>query len=104
MRPTNEAVADALDDAAGALEALGWCQGAFESVTGKRCALGAIEAACKQQGAGYVDAHLQMAAEHQLGTHIGIGHFCIPKWNDQPGRTEQQVLDALRAAAKEARP
>lgn len=93
-----EKIADVLDDAADYIEANGWCQKHLESPTGEVCASGAIRAV--EPGAAWGDGY------DALALFLGLDNWLvssIPRWNDAPGRTEQEVLDAFRAAAKQQR-
>lgn len=80
-----------LNDAAQYLETHGWCQGAMQ-YRNKVCLYGAINAANK---CGYVEAEIEV--NHMLRAVTGT--FSIVGWNDAPGRTKQQVIKVLRAAA-----
>jgi hypothetical protein len=104
----SEQVADLLDDAADLLERDGWIVGAMFVAGMGRCALGAIDRRDYTTG-------LRFKARDALRRVIGADmeqDYClsqvvrarqVAKWNDTPGRTKQQVLDALRLAAKRER-
>jgi hypothetical protein len=107
---TNETVADALDAAADKIERDGWYQGDFfpgageawgsEGAVGKPvCVMGALFSVCTNADR-FVDWDLNNQATLQLGEVANTGS--LAQWNDTPGRTEQEVLDALRLAAKGA--
>lgn len=75
-------------DAAGYIEEHGWCQ--HDHKSGERvCAIGAISEVAKWDV--MVDA-LRVFSAH-IGTNL------IPTWNDTPGRTQEEVVLALRGAA-----
>lgn len=99
----------------------GWTQGARAATDGREevsplspfatcfCSLGAIDAVCRLDFAFMVDeyarnayAQLRRAACGDEGTWPGG----LSNWNDTPGRTKAEVLDAFdRAiAAAEAKP
>ena len=39
------------------------------------------------------------AATH-FSNYVGMGNQSIPQWNDAPGRTKEEVLAAMRGAAR----
>lgn len=86
-------VADLLDDAADLIERRGWCQGRYQDTDGRLCSVGALAAANGDTLASYFPAVLVLS--RRVGDVVG--------WNDALGRTEQEVLDTFRAAAKEVR-
>lgn len=86
-RPADPAHA-VLWDAAGYIEEHGWCQNHF--MYGERvCAIGAISGFA--QGTMLVDALKLFSA--YICTNF------IPHWNDTLGRTQDEVVLALRGAA-----
>lgn len=91
--PTPESIADVLDDAADYIEKYGWTQGALQLDTGEVCAMGAISRCATDALPGWAFKSLSRYLDRQI----------IPKWNDQPGRTKQEVLDALRGCSKDLR-
>jgi hypothetical protein len=107
----SDQVADVLDDAADWLETHEWLQGRLSDPEGARvglttaaCALGSLHLAwCSwSQGSGNpaicsaaYDAFIEVIDADTAGD--------ITDWNDEPGRTKQQVLDTFRAAAKQER-
>ncbi len=80
-----------LREAADLLETNGWCQGAF-AIGKRRCATGAINA-------------VVASGEEALRAHRVVSRYVgaplVSTWNDHPGRTSQEVMAALRAAADE---
>jgi hypothetical protein len=97
----SDQVADVLDDAADLLERDGWIQG-HETGPGGVCAMTAIAAASVDHI--MVGRSIAAATEDALmGAVPGWENASVPAWNDDPGRTKQQVLDAFRAAAKQER-
>jgi hypothetical protein len=91
----SDQVADVLDDAADLLERGQWIQHLESDGQGGRCAFGAIEAVAPSR------VYACCAESVLLHTVDRSGN--IASWNDAPGRTKQQVLDAFRAAAKQER-
>ena len=93
------ATSQTLRHALALLERDGWCQGAARDADGRRCTLGAINAAlCLDEGAG---------ATEEVRTAVSALRVCgegtphrrlLVDWNDAEGRTEAEVLEAFRAA------
>lgn len=123
IEPTAEQVADVLDKAADILETEGWGKGAYlDNQTGKRCTVGAIRhAVC---GNSFVNTDRDqigptiLKAIHILDTYIASndpefskrmrsstsrGANFVITWNDTGNRTQEDVVNALRKAANEAR-
>jgi hypothetical protein len=99
MTDHNE-VADLLDGAADIIERDGWCQGAFES-NGAVCALGALNKAAGSDPNCGITRNPVGQAVFQLLTKRTGGNILV--WNDRHERTEQEVLDLFRVAAKHER-
>lgn len=89
----SEEVADVLDSAANWLDKHDWVQGVLFSGENSACMVGATFLVEK-------DATRRVLAQERLGNYL-VSTPAI--WNDQPGRTKQEVLDALRGAAKQER-
>lgn len=90
-----------LATAADILEADGWCQGVARDQAGRHCALGAIGTAAHKDGANLLTREafeLQDAATDMLQAHLEVDW--VHEWNDKPGRTKDEVVQALRAAAE----
>lgn len=96
------AVSDVLNGAADLIERDGWVQGHYRTTEGY-CIAGAID-----QTLGIIDddeLHVQLwpvaqAARVQV---LAIVDDVAPTlWNDAPGRTKEEVVAALRAAAERA--
>jgi hypothetical protein len=83
-----------LDDAADRIEQRGWVQGHTSSDEGL-CLIYALGEATR------VNAPSKWrTVSDSLQRIVGLD---LVDWNDAPGRTKQQVLDAFRAAAKQER-
>lgn len=105
----NERLADVLDRAADYLEKHGWIQGQLRGYASPSypnsdpvgvCATGAIEAVAELE----LDrVHARQELVSYLVTHELWPHHHVPHWNDMTSRTKQEVLDAVRACAKELR-
>jgi hypothetical protein len=92
---------EALLHAARYIEEHGWCQGALERDTGQVCMAGAI---------------MRVTGRPLYGGLLGLGHDqifdgaldriqlhlggAVANWNDRKERTEAEVIEALRAAAR----
>jgi hypothetical protein len=109
-------IADVLEDAADHIERHGWQQGAYGTAGAPTCLRGAVRAVqvgllgragCEQESD--VLAYAATAIGPDIGwTMVATGDpyvdaVLIPSWNDRDGRTQQEVLDVLRKAAKLAR-
>lgn len=80
---TSDHILDAIQN----LDRFGWIQGEYGSEKKGFCLLGALD----HRAITIYDSTLD-AVKQILGTP------CTVKWNDTPGRTEQEVLEALEAA------
>lgn len=83
----------------------GWCQhfywkGADIVNSNVHCAVGALGAASVQLGLTTLDdpwtGEAMFRAENALANHIGSS---VVYWNDSPGRTADEVAEAMRKAA-----
>ena len=102
-------ISETLDKAADHIVEHGWHQGFYWPTVGHAlgepeyvegdpcCALGALSVV---EGVN-VYAGLTMAMGF-LGQHLGMNAMSIADWNDTPERTKDEVLAALRGAAKRA--
>jgi hypothetical protein len=86
------------DKAIELLETNGWCQGEYKSEDGKLCMLGALFAArgdfSETWSAIYNDLGFCLDSNSSPG---------ISFWNDTPGRTAAEVIDALKRASQLAK-
>lgn len=90
----HEQTADILDGAADVIERVGWFRIGDEPRSdghGSACAFVALTRAGDSMLHGY------RALQREVSTDL------ITAWNDAPQRTKQEVLDALRGAAKAER-
>ena len=71
----------------------GWCQGAY-SKDGGVCAFGAIILVEPR------DVAARVAMGQRLANVLGLTFERIEMWNDTPGRTQAEVVAALRKAAE----
>lgn len=102
-------VAADLRAAADVLECDGWRQESYGSPTGCKCLYGAIHyvASCGQAVSEVNMDHdeLDQAARLESAVQLTIGaHGWLETlaWNDAPGRTADEVIAVLRAAADRA--
>jgi hypothetical protein len=110
--------AEVLEKAADLLETIGWVQGdeivygssdpdAGPVITGM-CARGAcrIAAGAKNFYDTWTSAEQYEAfrdARRALEAGLGGEWRCIPVWNDEPGRTAEEVIDKMKQVAKDLR-
>jgi hypothetical protein len=106
-----------LDEGAALLDRDGWTQYTLEDDQGRRCTLGAIYSGAVQSiGAmamyplpGAVEAAITALAEvvgapYRLGRFDNAdGQLLIARWNNQRGRTKDEVTTAMRAVAAQLR-
>lgn len=101
--------ADVLEAAADNLFVQGWQQGTYGSEDGKRCAIGHILSGekkvlnsrfCNIDRLVHVDTIARSALRDQIDSSHSHG---ISTWNDEEGRTAEEVRDALLGAAKDLR-
>lgn len=85
-------LADVLNRAADLIERDGWVQGRFRGPNGEHCATDAVVCACEFSMVVYNDA-VDVLLE-------AIRRQNLPRWNDEPGRTQAEVVAKLRAAAR----
>jgi hypothetical protein len=78
-----------------------WCQGRYTDRFGGHCAVGAV---AKASGAEvFADQEFVILTESlsaalaQLA--LALGGEWVPGWNDTPGRTAEEVVEALERAA-----
>lgn len=96
-------VADALDKAAEVIETRGWFQGDLyangeDDGACAVCAWGALIVAKK---AGGDSEHSTMRERSAIRAVTGVA--ALANWNDTPGRTKDEVIAVLRAAAEAER-
>ena len=97
------AVADVLNGAADLIERDGWWQGNYRGPNGERCLNRALADALDLPLNGLALWRLDplyLGAEAALRNVTG--RYLLTGWNDQPGRTQAEVVAALRAAAEQA--
>lgn len=97
---TDMTVEEALEAAATLIEQYGWAQGTMGSRTTGFCMFGALEAVWYPADREYprfawdVLQHMRERVGKVLPVNVGI-----VEWNDDPTRTKEQVILALRSAA-----
>ncbi len=88
-----------LFEAADLLEREGWCQGMLHDDYGRHCTVGAINRISKMNDA--------LEAIRKLAFSVYGGGVCwssecsghLVCWNDQPGRTADEVIERMRSVA-----
>ena len=94
-------VAADLRAAAEVLRRDGWRQGDYvQFPNGACCATGAIRKAV--YGDPWIAGYLSGRAERAVLSVVDPGGHSLPWWNDTPGRTADEVIAALEAAAERA--
>lgn len=86
-------VKDALLRTAAILETKGWTQRVYESEEGKYCLIGALE----QATGGLQRTPLFDKAR---GALLNVLHEGIITFNDEPGRTAEEVISVVREVAE----
>jgi hypothetical protein len=76
----------------------GWCQGCLMDCMGQVCMLGAITMAPQtwRIPMGLRDSQVRSQAQQKMSKFLGM---LAHRWNDEPGRTKEEVITALRACA-----
>ena len=108
------AVADALDRAADHIESVGWWQGALydhEQAVSKPlsecavCALGALNVALHGTPLFSMGLRSDELTAHDIAEYVerSLGGVELAGWNDDPGRTQDDVTTTLRRTANELR-
>lgn len=108
---TNDTVSQVLSGAADYIDKHGWVQGQMQDTKGRCCAVGAIAVAASEVSEENVWA-IRSDAENRLARTLVdeetlsiagdvLGRFdLIVRWNDESGRTKDEVVQALRQAAE----
>lgn len=94
-----EEVANLIEDTADLLERSGWCQHTPEDSQGRHCITGALGMVQPSSGLASQVETVILKRIHKNGSKA----LQVETWNDYWKRTEQEVLDTLRQAAKDAR-
>lgn len=92
-----------LDRAGARLTLGGWRQGDLGTAYGPACMVGAVFFECVPLTAAWQVEQYRTALEAVrtvLGLTLGEGPDLLD-WNDKPGRTIREVLEALQLASKE---
>lgn len=84
--------------AADIIESHGWCQNSYTSAGGKLCLLGAVKVArgLTPEDAEDTEALVERACER---VYVSLGLRRVHIWNDEPGRTKEEVIAKLRSVA-----
>jgi hypothetical protein len=99
--PNQGCSTDILRRAAELLGERGWCQGEIEDGDGRMCAVGAIRRAASEV----------MHTRHSWSESVALNRLrgqvrtremhSIPRWNDAPERTAEDVILAMKRAAED---
>lgn len=96
------AVADVLNKAADLIERDGWCQKHFRGENGEHCLTDALmRAAGCFPGDSFGTKAVSYGKAYDVLTRR-VRRKNLVFWNDKPGRTKDEVVVALRAAAERA--
>jgi hypothetical protein len=100
---TIDEVGKILLDAADYIGLHGWCQGTVENAFRQVCAMGAINRASYLRCS--VSCGATTTAQRKLAKYLECfvssdNANDIADWNDAPGRTKEEVMAALRGAAR----
>ena len=94
---------DVLLRAAELLGEKGWCQGTARDAEGHMCAIGALQAANDEVTQRWQSAEYRRAQDrlqdHLWGDELLTEAHTIPYWNDNPERTAEDVILALKRTA-----
>ena len=97
------AVANVLNGAADLIERDGWCQGRYLGPNGEHCVTDALlQAAGTQPGDSGAPGALVLYSDASLRLVAVVRDDRLSVWNDEFGRTQAEVVAALRAAAERA--
>jgi hypothetical protein len=105
----NDQIADRLAGGREYIEKHGWDRGAWVHRNGKVCSIGGIvmslDLSVRSVHSGPVEDAARVLLQaagvpvHDWDTAVSV----VTRWNDMPGRTEQEVLDTFAKAEKIAR-
>lgn len=99
------AVADVLNRAADLIERDGWCQRRYRGQDGEHCVSDALIRAAGMGEPGDTGQQarvMTLYCEASDALRAKVRRKNLPRWNDAPGRTQAEVVAALRAAAERA--
>ena len=95
MNETDKKALEVLEHMKENLFERGWCQGQLELETGEVCLSGALATLTN-----YEEYYALFALSTALDSiHKAIGGASIPGWNDEPGRTFNEVIEVIDKAA-----
>ena len=108
--------ANALERAAQRVEQ-GWCQGVYGDGHGGVCLEGAVALECGRTIDGSDGSYLEPDGWHVVDgkniriveatrEHKALSYLTMSRpglWNDEPGRAQKEVVEALQSAARRAR-
>lgn len=95
-------VHEVLNKAADILERDGWCQRSGRGESGERCSTSAISDATPLGDDLTFHTARRVFQKYVWRNHAEVK--LVYEWNDEPERTKEQVIDALRACARENAP
>lgn len=88
--------------AAEIIEEKGWCQHAYVGMFGEVCLSEAFKRATAELNPSSTFQFVSelTKVEMEFARHINSASGSTPRWNDQPGRTKENVLAKLREVAE----
>ena len=96
MLAPRDRIAEVLLGAADYIERHGWCQGTSQKGDGV-CAAWALTIAAGHDFSTSEEAGRRLI--RSLGKNVRTVPATVPAWNDRIGRTQGEVIEALRSAA-----
>jgi hypothetical protein len=101
-QPSLDEASKLLLKAAAVIEERGWCQNTLESHDGRVCFAGAMKVAAYGKawpdGPGAIQP-LMERAWYRFEDAMGVTRGLVGRWNDEPGRTQAEVVAKIRAVA-----
>jgi hypothetical protein len=77
----------------------GWCQHKLELPSGEVCAYGAMSRATYGKEAHTLSEAVGLFSKYCVSAGLIQPNGSFPTWNDTPGRTKEEVIEALEKAA-----
>jgi hypothetical protein len=98
---TDKTTAEILYDAAKYIGEHGWCQGQLSDSDGNVCAIGAINRVAESDTAADTYDAIEALRDYLNLPEHAITLHPVARWNDEPGRSAEDVILAMKCAAKE---
>jgi len=98
---TDKTTAEILYDAAEYIGEHGWLQGELSNSDGNVCAIGAINRVAESDTVADTYNAIEALWKYLKLPDYGSGLHPVARWNDEPGRSAEDVILAMKCAAKE---